>query len=118
MTVDSTPFDPPPAADDRSRWIALIVLCVGMLMIVLDVTVVNVALPSIQQDVGLSQSSLAWVVNAYLIAFGGLVVGSAGRSRRNTTSRLDGVGCVARRSQRVRARTARRAGLAPPPRPR
>ena len=60
--------------DDRSRWIALIVLCVGMLMIVLDVTVVNVALPSIQEDLGFSQSSLAWVVNAYLIAFGGLLL--------------------------------------------
>jgi EmrB/QacA subfamily drug resistance transporter len=59
---------------DRSRWIALVVLCVGMLMIVLDATVVNVALPSIQNDLGFSQSSLAWVVNAYLIAFGGLLL--------------------------------------------
>jgi len=59
---------------DRSRWIALYVLCVGMLMIVLDGTVVNVALPSIQADLGFSQSSLAWVVNAYLIAFGGLLL--------------------------------------------
>ena len=56
------------------RWLALIVLCVGMLMIVLDVTVVNVALPSIQDDLGFSQSSLAWVVNAYLISFGGLLL--------------------------------------------
>src|ERR1700704_4326845 len=61
-------------AEDRSRWIALYVLCVGMLMIVLDATVVNVALPSIQNDLGFSQSSLAWVVNAYLIAFGGLLL--------------------------------------------
>src|SRR5215213_3042554 len=59
---------------DRSRWIALYVLCVGMLMIVLDGTVVNVALPSIQADLGFSQSSLAWIVNAYLIAFGGLLL--------------------------------------------
>ena len=59
---------------DRRRWIALYVLCVGVLMIVLDVTVVNVALPSIQDDLGFSQSSLAWVVNAYLIAFGGLLL--------------------------------------------
>ena len=59
---------------DRDRWIALYVLCVGMLMIVLDATVVNVALPSIQADMGFSQSSLAWVVNAYLIAFGGLLL--------------------------------------------
>ena len=60
--------------NDRSRWLALYVLCVGMLMIVLDLTVVNVALPSIQDDLGFSQSSLAWVVNAYLIAFGGLLL--------------------------------------------
>jgi len=62
------------AATNRRRWIALVVLCVGMLMIVLDATVVNVALPSIQDDLGFSQSSLAWVVNAYLIAFGGLLL--------------------------------------------
>ncbi|MFL6240282.1 MAG: DHA2 family efflux MFS transporter permease subunit [Actinomycetes bacterium] len=59
---------------DRSRWVALYVLCIGMLMIVLDVTVVNVALPSIQADLGFSTSSLAWVVNAYLISFGGLLL--------------------------------------------
>src|ERR671913_102840 len=58
----------------RNRWIALYVLCVGMLMIVLDATVVNVALPAIQNDLGFSQSSLAWVVNAYLISFGGLLL--------------------------------------------
>jgi EmrB/QacA subfamily drug resistance transporter len=57
-----------------NRWIALYVLCVGMLMIVLDVTVVNVALPSIQDDLGFTQASLAWVVNAYMIAFGGLLM--------------------------------------------
>jgi EmrB/QacA subfamily drug resistance transporter len=59
---------------DRNRWAALYVLCVGMLMIVLDATIVNVALPSIQDDLGFSQSNLAWVVNAYLIAFGGLLL--------------------------------------------
>jgi EmrB/QacA subfamily drug resistance transporter len=64
----------PDPAPDRQRWIALYVLCVGMLMIVLDATVVNVALPTIQQDLDFSQSSLAWVVNAYLIAFGGLLL--------------------------------------------
>ena len=58
----------------RSRWLALIVLCAGMLMIVLDATIVNVALPSIQRDLGFSQSGLAWVVNAYLIPFGGLLL--------------------------------------------
>jgi EmrB/QacA subfamily drug resistance transporter len=57
-----------------TRWRALIVLCVGFFMIVLDTTVVNVALPSIQDDLGFSQSSLAWVINAYLIAFGGLLL--------------------------------------------
>ena len=62
------------AATDRHRWIALVVLCAGFLMIVLDQTIVNVALPSIQTDLGFSQSSLAWVVNAYLIAFGGLLL--------------------------------------------
>jgi EmrB/QacA subfamily drug resistance transporter len=65
MTEDTT---------DRNRWIALYVLCAGVLMIVLDVTVVNVALPSIQTDLGFSTASLAWVVNAYLIAFGGLLL--------------------------------------------
>ena len=59
---------------DRNRWAALYVLCVGMLMIVLDATIVNVALPSIQTDLGFSQSNLAWVVNSYLIAFGGLLL--------------------------------------------
>jgi EmrB/QacA subfamily drug resistance transporter len=59
---------------DRNRWIALYVLCAGMLMIVLDITVVNVALPSIKDDLGFSQNSLAWVVNAYLITFGGLLL--------------------------------------------
>ena len=53
---------------------ALYVLCVGMLMIVLDATIVNVALPTIQEDLGFAQSDLAWVVNAYLIAFGGLLL--------------------------------------------
>ena len=59
---------------DKNRWIALYVLCMGMLMIVLDATVVNVALPAIQSDLDFSQSTLAWVVNAYLIAFGGLLL--------------------------------------------
>src|SRR6059058_397557 len=59
---------------DRFRWMALYVLCGGMLMIVLDATIVNVALPSIKTDLGYSQSNLAWVVNAYLIAFGGLLL--------------------------------------------
>ncbi|HEY1592902.1 MAG TPA: DHA2 family efflux MFS transporter permease subunit [Solirubrobacteraceae bacterium] len=59
---------------ERSRWIALVVLCAGALMIILDMTIVNVALPSMQHDLHFSQSSLAWVVNAYLITFGGLLL--------------------------------------------
>src|SRR5713226_5759790 len=57
-----------------SRWLSLLVLCAGFLMIILDSTIVNVALPSIQRDLGFSQSGLAWVVNAYLIAYGGLML--------------------------------------------
>src|SRR3954464_14746743 len=60
--------------NEKNRWIALVILCTGFLMIVLDATVVNVALPTIQEDLGFSASSLAWVVNAYLIAFGGLLL--------------------------------------------
>src|SRR5437762_492476 len=58
----------------NSRWLSLMVLCTGFLLIVVDMTIVNVALPSIQVDLGFSQSGLAWVVNAYLIAFGGLLL--------------------------------------------
>src|SRR3712207_4324987 len=58
----------------RTRWLALLVLCCGDLMIVLDTTVVNVALPSIRQDLGFSEASLAWVVNAYLLTFGGFLL--------------------------------------------
>src|SRR3984957_19272558 len=61
------------AGTDKRR-LALYVLCAGMLMIVLDGTIVNVALPSIQRDLGFSQANLAWVVNAYLIPFGGLLL--------------------------------------------
>jgi EmrB/QacA subfamily drug resistance transporter len=58
----------------RARWLALLVLCLGDLMIVLDVTIVGVALPSIREDLGFSEESLAWVVNAYLITFGGFLL--------------------------------------------
>ncbi len=66
--------DGQPATEDRTRWLALYVLCAGMLMIVLDATIVNVALPSIQDDLGFSQTDLAWVINAYMIPFGGLLL--------------------------------------------
>jgi EmrB/QacA subfamily drug resistance transporter len=74
VTATTIPATPAGAASDRRRWLALVVLCVGQLMIVLDATVVNVALPTIQRDLHFSQSSLAWVINAYLITFGGLLL--------------------------------------------
>src|SRR6187431_2925849 len=60
--------------DSRTRWLALLVVCLGDLMIVLDVTIVGVALPSIREDLGYSETSLAWVVNAYLLTFGGFLL--------------------------------------------
>jgi EmrB/QacA subfamily drug resistance transporter len=60
--------------EGRTRWLALYVLCLGTLMIVLDTTIVNVALPSIRSDLGFSEASLAWVVNAYLLTFGGFLL--------------------------------------------
>jgi EmrB/QacA subfamily drug resistance transporter len=60
--------------DARTRWLALYVLCLASLMIVLDITVVNVALPSIKADLGFSDTSLAWVINAYLLTYGGLLL--------------------------------------------
>src|ERR1051326_8644423 len=69
LQIQDTPHD-----DDRRRWFALIVLCMGTLMIVLDTTIVNVALPSIRSDLRFSQTSLAWVVNAYMLTFGGFLL--------------------------------------------
>jgi EmrB/QacA subfamily drug resistance transporter len=60
--------------DDRTRWFALYTLCAASLMIVLDATIVNVALPSIRDDLGFNESSLAWVINAYTLTFGGLLL--------------------------------------------
>src|SRR5256885_6944406 len=60
--------------DSRTRWLALYVLCLASLMIVLDVTIVGVALPSIREDLGFSETSLAWVVNAYLLTYGGFLL--------------------------------------------
>ena len=76
MTSSTATAEPADARqpDDRTRWLALYVLCAGMLMIVLDATIVNVALPSIQDDLGFSQNDLAWVINAYMIPFGGLLL--------------------------------------------
>jgi len=61
-------------ADSRTRWLALYTLCLASLMIVLDATIVNVALPSIRDDLGFSETSLAWVVNAYLLTYGGFLL--------------------------------------------
>src|SRR3954462_11814621 len=72
--TDSQPTRPKRTEPTDARWISLIVLCAGFMMIILDSTIVNVALPSIQADLGFSQSTLAWVVNGYLIAFGGLLL--------------------------------------------
>jgi EmrB/QacA subfamily drug resistance transporter len=60
--------------EGRARWLALVVLCLGVLMIVLDTTIVNVALPSIAADLGFSETSLVWVVNAYMLTFGGFLL--------------------------------------------
>src|ERR1700674_4966607 len=68
------------ARDDRRRWLALIVVCLAMLMNALDATVVNVALPKIQHDLHFSQAGLAWVIDAYLVAFAGFLLMS-GRLR-------------------------------------
>ena len=60
--------------DTRKRWWALLVLCLGVLMIVLDTTIVNVALPSIRADLGFNETSLVWVINAYMLTFGGFLL--------------------------------------------
>src|SRR4026207_1339801 len=65
---------PMSALDTRTRWLALIVLCLGDLMIVLDTTIVNVALPSIRAALGFSQTSVVWVVHACMLRFGGFLL--------------------------------------------
>src|SRR6185437_8855150 len=71
-TEEAPPMTGP--ATDRHRWLALVIVCLGDLMIVLDVTIVGVALPSIRADLGFSENSLAWVANAYLLTFGGFLL--------------------------------------------
>ena len=78
------------SATGRRKWAALAVLCLGQLMIVLDVTVVNVALPTIQKQLHFTQANLAWVVNAYLLTFGGLML-LAGRAADLLGRRLSAV---------------------------
>jgi EmrB/QacA subfamily drug resistance transporter len=74
MTILEAPRTGQPRLSTTSRWLSLIILCVGFLMIVVDATIVNVALPSIRRDLGFSQADLAWVVNGYLIAYGGFLL--------------------------------------------
>src|SRR5216683_231067 len=77
MKIHTSAIQPP--ASERRRWLALVVVCFGQLMIVLDSTIVNVALPSIQRDLHFSQADLTWVVNSYLITYGSLLL-LAGRA--------------------------------------
>jgi EmrB/QacA subfamily drug resistance transporter len=65
---------PPSSADDRRRWLALVVVCLAQLMIVLDTTIVNVALPSIQRDLHFTQGNLTWVIDAFLVTFGSFLL--------------------------------------------
>ena len=103
------------ALDSRTRWLALFVLCLGDLMIVLDTTIVNVALPSIREDLGFTETSLAWVVNAYLLTFGGFLLlgGRLGDLFGHRRLFLGGVDAVHARVGRVRARDERRACSSP-----
>ena len=92
--------------DTRSRWLALLVVCLGDLMIVLDVTIVGVALPSIREDLGFSETSLAWVVNAYLLTFGGFLLlgGRLGDLFGHRRLFVIGISALHGRVARVRAR--------------
>jgi MFS family permease len=72
--MNTVSLAPPTTTTDRRRWLALGVVCLAQLMIVLDTTIVNVALPSIQRDLHFSQGNLTWVVNAFLITFGSFLL--------------------------------------------
>src|SRR6202453_1530691 len=72
--IDGVVTDPGEGLSSRLRWFALVVLCLGQLVIAVDGTVVNVALPVIEVGLHFTQASLAWVVNAYLVTFGGLLL--------------------------------------------
>jgi EmrB/QacA subfamily drug resistance transporter len=95
--------------DKQARWLALYVLCLGDLMIVLDTNIVNVALPSIQADLGFSQTALAWVVNAYMLTFGGFLLLSGRLGDLFGNKRVFLVGVVAFTSASIAC------GLAPNP---
>src|SRR5215470_16841655 len=74
MTPTGPQWETQLSVDSRARWIALAVVCAGSLMNVLDTTIVGVALPAIRRDLGFSQASLAWVVNTYLLTYGGFLL--------------------------------------------
>ena len=100
----------PAPRGERRRWIALAVLCLGQLMMVLDATIVNVALPSIQHDLHFTQGNLTWVMNGYLITFGGLLLlaGRLGDLVGRKRVFLTGLVAVHRRLGAVRAGAAAR----------
>ena len=93
---------------DRTRWYALYVLCSASLMIVLDATIVNVALPSIKKDLGFTESSLAWVVNAYLLTYGGFLLLGGRLGDFLGARKLFIGGIVALHARLARLRAARR----------
>ena len=74
MTETTGSSAPTATMSERDRWVALVVLCAGFLMIILDQTIVNVALPSIQSDLGFSQENLQWVISAYALVCGGFLL--------------------------------------------
>jgi hypothetical protein len=94
----------------RTRWLALVILCVGDLMIVVDTTVVNVALPSIRNDLGFSQTSLAWVVNAYMLTFGGFLLLAGGSATCSATGGSSSPAPPRSRSRASSAASRRRRG--------
>jgi hypothetical protein len=67
-------FVEPPGSGETNRWLVLVIVCLAQFMVVLDATVVNVALPSIQRDLGFSEADLQWVINAYTLVFGGFLL--------------------------------------------
>ena len=67
--------------EKTNPWVVLVLICLAQFMVVLDATIVNVALPSIQNDLGLSEANLQWIVNAYTLVFGGFLL-LGGRARR------------------------------------
>jgi len=118
----SMPAQAPPdgGRSERRRWIALAVLCLGQLMMILDSTIVNVALPSIQRDLHFSQGNLTWVMNGYLITFGGLLLlaGRLGDLVGRHVGRWDLLTCPLGADPPEAIRRPRRPGLRLAPRPR